>query len=102
MPGESYMNTQTREQFLSCIERSELIDRNQFAQSVAEIDAADPQAADDCDRLADALIERKLLTRWQVDNLRQGKSTGFILGEYKLLGLLGTGHSSSTYLGERL
>ena len=96
------MNSQTREQFLSCVERSELIDRNQLAQAVAEIDAANPQAANDCDRVADALIERKLLTRWQVQNLRIGKNAGFILGQYKLLSLLDSGHTSSIYLGEHL
>jgi hypothetical protein len=51
------MNSQTREQFLWCIERSELVERSQLAQAVAEIEAADPQAANDNDRLADALIE---------------------------------------------
>jgi serine/threonine-protein kinase len=96
------MNMQTRDQFLSCVERSELVERNQLAQVVAEIDAANPRAAEDCDRLAAALIERKLLTHWQVDNLRQGKSAGFILGQYKLLGLLGWGHASSVYLAEHL
>jgi serine/threonine protein kinase len=96
------MGLQTREQFLWCVERSELVDRNQLAQAVAEIEAVDPHAATDCDRLADALIERKLLTRWQVDNLRLGKSSGFILGQYKLLGLLGSGHTSSIFLGEHL
>jgi eukaryotic-like serine/threonine-protein kinase len=94
------MSGQTREQFLWCVERSEVVERNRLAQAVAEIEAADPQALGDCDRLADALIERKLLTRWQTDNLRTGKCSGFILGQYKLLGLLGTGHSSSIYLGE--
>jgi serine/threonine-protein kinase len=96
------MNSQTRKQFLWCIERSELVERNQLEQAVAEIDAADPQAENDCDRLAAALIERKLLTCWQVENLRQGKSSGFILGRYKLLGLLGSGNSYSVYLAEHL
>jgi serine/threonine protein kinase len=96
------MNGQTRDQFLSCIERSGLVETSRLAQALAEIEAADPQAANDCDRLADALVARKLLTRWQTDNLRLGKSSGFILGQYKLLGLLGSGHSSSIFLGEHL
>jgi eukaryotic-like serine/threonine-protein kinase len=96
----SYMNGQTREQFLSCIERSEVVEKNRLAQAVAEIDAADPHAATDCDGLADGLIERKLITRWQADMFRLGKSSGFILGQYKLLGLLGAGHSWSIFLGE--
>ena len=98
--GESDMGLQTRDKFLWCVERSELIDRNQLAKAVAEIDTTDPQAADDCDRLADALIDRKLLTRWQVENLRLGKSAGFILGQYKILGLLGSGQSGKVYLAE--
>jgi serine/threonine protein kinase len=98
--ARSCMNGQTREDFLWCIERSDVVEKNRLAEAVAQIEVADPQAATDCDRLADALIERKLLTRWQVDFLRAGKSSGFILGQYKLLGLLGSGHSSSIFLGE--
>ena len=47
-------------------------------------------------------MERKLLTRWQCDRLKEGRHKGFILGKYKLLGLLGTGGMSSVYLAEHM
>ena len=38
-----------------------------------------------------AIIDRGLLTNWQMDQLRKGRHKGFVLGKYKLLRLLGTG-----------
>jgi eukaryotic-like serine/threonine-protein kinase len=96
------MNVAPPDQFLVCIERSGLVEEVRLAEAIAEIAATDPQARSDSNMLAGHLIEQKLLTRWQADNLLQGKSSGFVLGQYKLLGLLGTGHSSSVYLGEHL
>jgi hypothetical protein len=59
-------------------------------------DAPLPQA----DEIANRLVERGLLTRWQANKLLEGKSKGFFLGKYKLLGHLGTGGMSSVYLAE--
>jgi serine/threonine protein kinase len=52
------------------------------------------------DELPQSMIEAGLLTQWQVDQLRKGKHKGFMLGKYKLLGLLGSGGMSSVYLAE--
>src|SRR5207253_1126637 len=69
-------------------------------QTLAAWKQADPAALGDADKLADKFIEAKLLTRWHCDNLLAGKSKGFRLSQYKLLGILGTGGMSSVYLAE--
>ena len=43
------------------------------------------------EKLADAMIEAKMLTRWQADKLLAGKHKGFHLGKYKLLEQIGKG-----------
>jgi serine/threonine-protein kinase len=88
------------EKFLECVKRSELVEEDRLTQVLAALKESDPSALDDAERLATKLIEAKLLTTWQCENLLQGKSSGFILGSYKLLRLLGSGGMSSVYLGE--
>lgn len=57
----------------------------------------DPLAAQP---LADLLVERGLLTRWQVNMVLKGRYKGFFLGKYKLLDHLGSGGMSNVYLAE--
>ena len=83
--------------FLAVVRRSGLVAEDRLAETVAtwtdtslELPAELPQA----------LVAAKLLTQWQSDQLRKGKHRGFMLGKYKLLGLLGVGGMSSVYLAE--
>ena len=90
----------TAEQFLAFVERSNLVEKDQLTQALDRLKQSDPAAWDNGERLAERLIEAKLLTRWQCDSLLKGKYKRFHLGQYKLLGLLGTGGMSSVYLAE--
>ncbi|MCY2968463.1 MAG: protein kinase, partial [Planctomycetota bacterium] len=61
---------------------------------------ADPAVAADTLRIAEELINRNILTRWQADKLLQGRHKGFFLGKYRLLSHLGSGGMSAVYLAE--
>jgi eukaryotic-like serine/threonine-protein kinase len=50
--------------------------------------------------LADELVERDALTRWQADMLMQGKHRGFHLGPYRILRPLGQGRLSKVFLAQ--
>jgi serine/threonine-protein kinase len=90
----------TAEKFLDFVERSGLVEKDQLTQALDALKQSDPTAFEDGERLAERLIEAKLLTRWQCDSLLKGKYKPFFLGQYKLQGLLGTGGMSSVYLAE--
>src|SRR5204863_2995725 len=87
------------DKFLDLLKRSGLVEKDQLARALAEI-KAEGQPLADAAELANRLVERRLLTRWQANKLLEGKHKGFMLGKYKLLGHLGTGGMSSVYLAE--
>lgn len=51
-------------------------------------------------KLAKVFSANNLLTDWHVEKLLNGKYKGFFLGNYKLLGHIGTGGMSSVYLAK--
>jgi len=91
------------EQFLEYVEKSKLAEPDQLRKTLDKIRAANSgQLPDDADRVAEALIDAGLITKWHVDKLMDKKYKGFILGKYKLLRLLGSGGMSTVYLGEHI
>jgi serine/threonine-protein kinase len=89
----------TPEMFVGLARQSGLIEGETLRLALREI-RFDPKNLADTPRLADFLIERQLLTRWQADKLLQGRNKGFLLGKYRLLSHLGTGGMSAVYLAE--
>ena len=86
---------------LDYVKRSKLVPEDQLDEAVSElVSSHDGQLPDDPAVLAQALVDRELVSRWQADNLLRGKYKGYFLGKYKLLGFLGSGGMSSVYLAE--
>jgi serine/threonine-protein kinase len=97
------MATISADKFVDVLRKSGLVEEDRLGAVLEEVS---PGAATgvgcDSQTLAQALIDRKLLTLWQAERLIEGRYKGFILGKYKLLGLLGTGGMSSVYLAEHM
>jgi serine/threonine protein kinase len=112
------MATLSVDKFVELVRKSGLVEESrltslveEFAQQPADLGAApdaadqrpaDEESTDESARIANALVDRKLLTQWQCDQLREGRHRGFILGKYKLLGMLGKGGMSTVYLAEHM
>jgi len=89
--------------FIELINKSKLVDSSAVEQAVEELRAAhDGQLPEDLDALQRHFVEKRLLTTWHCEKLRNGKYKGFYLSKYRLLKHLGTGGMSSVYLAEHI
>ncbi|REK30173.1 MAG: serine/threonine protein kinase [Planctomycetota bacterium] len=88
------------EKFVDLLKRSKLIEHlDQLAKELAEIKVErGGRLPDDPGELAEALIDRGVITRWQADKLLEGRHKGFFLGKYRLQGHIGSGGMSAVYL----
>lgn len=91
----------TAASFLNGVRNSGLVDAEPLEAIVREMRAAGADT-NDSRVIANALIERELVTDWQADKLLQGRHKGFFLGRYRLMRLLGTGQMSAVYLGRHI
>jgi serine/threonine protein kinase len=97
------MNISTVDSFLDLVRRSGLVEKDQLNAVLADLqEQAGGSPPADADFVAKKLVEAGLLTRWQCDNILEGRHKGFFLGKYKLLDHLGTGGMSSVYLAEHV
>lgn len=99
------MNTQPARDFLDLLRHSNLLSAEQLAALAQEVG---PQFEDDrgsagaggdipdAPQLAQRLVERGWLTRWQADALLSGQKT-FFFGHYRLLERIGTGGMGSVF-----
>jgi eukaryotic-like serine/threonine-protein kinase len=88
----------TIEEFLAVTRKSGLVDAARLEEAIKKDwpDWSQPLPEEFVQRL----IDTSLLTKWQADQLRKGRSKGFTLGKYTLRGLIGAGGMSSVYLAE--
>src|SRR5258708_27952285 len=89
------------ESFLGLVKQSGLVEAELLKKTWKElkeqgIEAGGPHP------LADELVRRALLTRWQADKLLRGRHKGFFLGKYPLASHLGSGGMSQVYLAEHV
>jgi len=89
----------TPDLFVGLIRQSKLVDEGILKSALREMLSL-PGVTKDPHKIAEELVQRKLLTRWQADKLLQGRHKGFFLGKYKLLSHLGRGGAGTVYLAE--
>lgn len=86
---------------LETIEKSNLVAPEALSKALDELKAQAGEAAlEDDNQIVAKLVDAKLITSWQADNLMKGRHKGFFLGNYKLHRHLGSGGMSSVYLAE--
>jgi eukaryotic-like serine/threonine-protein kinase len=96
------MTISTVDSFVDLVRRSGLVEKDQLNAALVDLQHQVGGPPTDADSVAKKLVETGLLTRWQCDNILEGRHKGFFLGKYKLLDHLGTGGMSSVYLAEHV
>lgn len=82
------------QEFVDTLQASQLLESKVVNRVVKSLDgqSVDPE------KVANLLVQKNLLTRYQVELLLRGKSQGFFIGTYKILSLLSSRSSGKVYL----
>jgi serine/threonine-protein kinase len=84
-----------RDTFLANVRRSGLLTLEELAEAVARLPAGDRGRP-----VARALVELGLLTRFQATQLLAGRTSGFFLGQYRILDHIGQGGMGRVFKAE--
>ena len=85
--------------FLDLLQQSGLVPDDQML-GLREEYGDERAKPDGARKLAEELVKREVLTRWQADMLLKGKHRGFHLGAHRILRPLGQGGMSKVFLAE--
>lgn len=94
-------NLITVDQFVRLIELSGLLPPESLRRVLRHLDEHEVIVGTPV-ALGEWIVSEGLLTRWQTDKLLDGKHEGFLLGNYRMLGLLGQGAMGTVYLAEHM
>jgi serine/threonine protein kinase len=89
----------TADELVDLVRRSGLLEDGRLDAYLASLRAAG-KIPNDPAKLADRLVRDGLMTRFQVEQLLQGKCRGLVLGKYKVLERIGAGGMALVYLCE--
>jgi serine/threonine-protein kinase len=93
------MATLTANQLLKSIARCGLIEPAELTDALKAFrDINDGRQPADVREFGSFLVQRQLLTPWQLQKILAGKTDGFHLGKYRLLSHIGRGGMGSVYL----
>ena len=86
----------SKKQFLERVRKSQLVEAVKLDDALSKIAVEDMNAI----KVARHLIREGLLTKWQCQQILDGRYKGFLLGKYKLLDQLGRGGMSMVFAAE--
>jgi serine/threonine protein kinase len=85
----------TVEDFLKTVLKSRLLDREQLQEALRDVPKSQRE---DARALADHLVRKGKLSRFQANKLLRGSGKGLLLGHYQVLAPIGRGGMSTVYL----